>query len=158
MTNVLDAAYWTGRDYPGGIEALGRRVGRPHLSDELNPTRPPNLWLQTAVDMQLMSKDYRILYAMAQALGHFPPVPMPEQVDSAMPCHTQVGQLTQEFADVMSEVMEGLKDGRITDTELRRATRQWQELVQAGQVLMQQLTALNAALRAQAPTAQGGAA
>ncbi|MEJ1936539.1 phage regulatory CII family protein [Nostoc sp. NIES-2111] len=153
--SVLDAAYWTGRDYPGGIKALADRIGHPNLSDELNPNRAfAKLGLQTAVDMQLMSGDFRILYEMAAETGHFPPLPMPELSVGQAPCLMTLSRLAQEFALLVSQVSTDLGDDEVTDRELDGLKRHWSDLQRVGQTLMQQLAAKNAELRARSP---GGA-
>lgn len=153
--SVLDAAYWTGRDYPGGIKALADRIGHSNLSDELNPNRAAaKLGLQTAVDMQLMSGDFRILYAMATETGHFPPMPMPELGSDQAPCLMTLSRLAQEFALLVSQVSTDLGDNQITDRELDGLKRHWSDLQLVGQTLMQQLAAKNADYR----KSRGGAA
>lgn len=150
--NVLDAAYWTGRDYPGGIEALARRLHKPNLSDELNPNRPTaKLGLSTAVDMQVMSGDFRILYAMAAELRHFPPVPMPEALPGEAPCLAQLSKLAHEFSQLVGEVAKDLGDNQVTNAELAEVVHRWHALVACGQTLVQQMATMNAALRAMAP-------
>lgn len=150
--SVLDAAYRTGRDYPGGIEALAQRIGHPNLSDELNSNRRnAKLGLETAVDMQLFSNDYRILYEMAAALRHYPPVPLPEALPGDAPCLFTLSRLAEEFAKVVAEVAKDLTDGKVTNSELAAVRHKWGELVSTGQHLVGQLTDMNAALRALAP-------
>ena len=158
VVNVLDAAYYTGRDYAGGADALGQRVGRPNLSDELNPNRrSAKLGLQTAVDMQALSGDYRILYAMAAQLRHYPPLPMPEHAPGE-PCLQTLAAVAERFGVLMQELVTDLSDSKITDNELSTLRRRWGELVAEGQQLMQQLAAMNAALREKAPGQQTGGA
>ena len=145
--NVLDAAYLTGQDYPGGTEALAMRVGRPNLSDELNPGRPKaKLGLQTAVDMQVFSGDFRVLMAMAVTLRHYPPVPMPDEVDGqAGPCMRTLAKVAQDFSSLMGEVTKDLADGQVSDNELKRVERAWLKLMQTGQHLLRELGGMNAA-------------
>lgn len=150
--NVLDAAYWTGRDYPGGIEALARRIGHGNLSDELNPHRhSAKLGLATAVDMQAFSGDYRILHAMAAALRHYPPLPMPDAIQADTPCLATLSRLAHEFSSLVGEVSGDLADGKVTNNELTEVLRRWHALVSCGQTLVQQLAAMNAQLQALAP-------
>lgn len=150
--SLLDAAYWTGRDFPGGIKALADRVNHPNLSDELNPHRPgAKLGLQTALDMQLFSGDFRILYEMAAQCRHFPPLPMPDAVSAETPCLAQLSKLAFEFSSLIGEVTTDLGDNKVTNAELAEVLRRWHALVACGQVLVQQLAAMNAALRALAP-------
>lgn len=152
MTNVLDAAYVTGRDYPGGATALGHRLGRPFLRDELNPNRPPNLWLATAVDMMVASGDCRILYAMCAEVGHYPAVPMPEALlGGESPCLKQMSAVVQEASDVTQATVAALADGQVSDNERREVDRQCRELIAAVMGLMRAVEAKNAELQARAP-------
>lgn len=152
---VLDAAYWTGRNYPGGIEALAARLGRPNLSDELNPNRTnAKLGLATAVDMQVLADDFRILYAMAAECGHFPPLRRPAEAHGAHDqCMRAMSEVVKASADVVTSTVEALADEEVTDAELARFDREASELVLAVQLLRRQLAAKNAVLRARAPGA-----
>ncbi|QOR55220.1 MAG: hypothetical protein SHS37scaffold296_37 [Burkholderiales phage 68_11] len=149
--NALDAALVLARRYPGGAAALGARMGKSNLADELNPNLPRSkLGLEDAVTMQLLSGRFDILYAMALECRHFPPVPMPEQVDGDAPCLQTLAAMAREFGDVIAEVSKDLADNQVTDNELAAATQKWALLVAEGQRLMSQMTAMNAALRARA--------
>lgn len=152
MSAVLDAALNITRHYPGGASALGARMGKTNLADEVNPNLPRSkLGLCDAVTMQLLAGDYRVLYAMATELRHFPPVPMPSDVDGDMPCLATLAEVAREFAGLMGEVTADLADGKVTNRELAQALSQWQVLIARGQALMQQLAAMNAALQAMGP-------
>lgn len=153
MSAVLDAALNLTRHYPGGAAALGARLGKTNLADEVNPNLPRSkLGLEDAVAMQLLAGDYRVLYAMAVELRHFPPVPMPDAGASDSPCLSTLSRLAHEFGELVAEVGGDLADGKVTNTELARVERHAQQLVIYVQQLMQQMTAMNAALRALAPT------
>jgi hypothetical protein len=73
--NILDAAYHTVHDYPGGASALAPRLGKSHatLSHEVRP--PANsqakLGLRDAQRIMALTGDYRILQAQAAELGFF---------------------------------------------------------------------------------------
>lgn len=150
--SVLDAAYWTGRDFPGGMQALAARICHHNLADELNPNRPSaKLGLQTAVDMQVFARDFRILHAMASACGHYPPLPMPETLPGSSPCLAQLSKLAHEFSQLVGEVTKDLGDNQVTNTELADVVRCWHALVACGQGLVHQMAAMNAALQALAP-------
>lgn len=150
--DVLDAAYHTGRKYKGGIEALALRLGHPNLSDELNVNRPnAKLGLATAVDMMVMADDYGVLNAICAATGHFPPLRMPAEVQPAGACMETLARMAQEFADVVATVSATLADNKITDNELAASLKEWRELLAQGQLLMQQLSAMNALLKDGAP-------
>lgn len=152
MSAVLDAALNLTRHYPGGAAALGARMGKTNLADEVNPNLPRSkLGLDDAVTMQLLAGDYRVLYAMAAELRHYPPVPMPDAPSGAAPCLATLSTLAHEFGLLVAEVGKDLADGQVTNRELARVQSHWQELVVCGQQLMAQMTAMNTALRALAP-------
>lgn len=152
--NVVDAAYCVGRDYPGGAEALALRMGRPNLSDELNPRRTgAKLGIQDATTMQVLAGDFRVLTAMA-AECRFLCVPLPA-IDS--PAHgltaEHVAKLAKEFAELMSGAVEAFADGQITGTELQTLEREGGHLVASLQALLKHAVQLH---RACAPKERGG--
>jgi len=154
MSAVLDAALNLTRHYPGGAAALGARMGKTNLADEVNPNLPRSkLGLEDAVTMQLLAGDFRVLYAMATDLGHFPPVPMPDTGGADVPCLATVSKLAHEFGLLVGEVGKDLADGQVTNSELARVQKHWHALMMSGQQLMQQMTAMNAALQQLAPSA-----
>ena len=130
-------------------------MGKASLSDEVSPTRPTaKLGVVDATTMQKFARDYRVLYAMALELDHYPPIPMPDALESAArPCARMVRDMAQRFSDVVGELADSLEDGRVTNTELRDVQAAWGALVQAGQSVMAQLQAMNAALQELAPGA-----
>jgi hypothetical protein len=148
--NTMDAAFAVAHDYDGGAKALGERMGLRDLSDRVNPALAHRLLgLGQAVRMQLLAKDYRVLYAMALELRHYPPVPMPDDADGCQPCLQKMGEVCREVGALMEEVSRDLSDDKVTDNELAAATRQAGKLVAAVQGLMGQLAAMNAVLKAQ---------
>lgn len=150
--NVMDAALHLARSYPGGARALGDRMNKSNLADELNPNlHRSKLGLEDSVTMQLLAGRYDVLYAMALECRHFPPVPMPELVDTDSPCLKTLARMTHEFGLLISEVADDLADDEVNNNELGRVRKQWAALVMAGQQLIVQMTAKNAELQAQAP-------
>nr|WP_316642866.1 phage regulatory CII family protein [uncultured Roseateles sp.] len=145
--NVLDAAYWTGQKYPGGAEGLALRMGRPNLSDELNPNRKSaKLGLHDSVVMQVMARDYRILHAMAAELGHMA-VPLPDLAEGEAPGAAQVALVAQDFGKLMQEVAEDAADNQISDNELARLERRAGELIAHVQLMLKNFANLNAAAK-----------
>lgn len=150
--NVLDAALVLARRYPGGAAALGARMGKSNLSDELNPNLTRSkLGLEDAVTMQLMTGRCDILYAMALELRHYPPLPMADALDDEAPCWKTLASNVEEFGRFVFEVNNDLGDNKVTDAELAAANKAWSAVVSAGQRLIAQMAAMNAALRAHAP-------
>lgn len=123
-TNVLDAAFHTAHDFPGGVPALAQRMA-PMSPNVLNKKVDPNseshhLRLDESVKMQSITGDYRILHAMAFTLNHVA-IPLPhfedagdmELLDGFMDIIRELGELTKEFQSSWA-------DGRITLTELAK--------------------------------------
>lgn len=150
--NTMDAAFNVAHEYPGGAKQLGARIGLTDLSDRVNPNLGHRLLgLEHAVRMQLISGDYRVLYAMALELRHYPPVPMPDLVPGEEPCLQTLAELVREVGDLITEVSKDLADGKVKNHELAAVKQKWGELVSTGQHLIAQMTAMNEALRALAP-------
>lgn len=146
--NVLDAAYHTVHDYPGGAEALAVRLGNKRGTSLSHEVRPPvgstaKLGLITAVEIMELSSDYRILNAICARLNCAPPVPLPslEMCDGTATRH--VASVAKEFGELMADVARDASDGVITDNELARIGKSFGELVAAGQQLLALLTQIN---------------
>lgn len=150
VMSLADAAFNTAHDYPhGGADALGRRMGKSNLSAEVNPNvSGAKLGLLDARKMQTLTGDFRILTAMADECGFYPPIPKLLLADGQeAPCMKTLGELLKECADVVATVSADLADEEVSDNDLARAQREWSELVACGQKLMGQLAAMNAALK-----------
>jgi hypothetical protein len=152
MGALTDAALAITRHYPGGAAALGARMGKTNLADEVNPNLPRSkLGADDMVMMEILANDYRCLYAHALECRHFPPVPMPDVVDGEAPCMQTLARMTREFGALIAEVSQDLADGKVTTRELAEVRRQWAAMVSAGQAMVGQMAAMNAALMAMAP-------
>jgi hypothetical protein len=127
--SVRDAAYHTVHDYPGGSAALAPRMGKTPstLCHEVAPRQMPGstakLGLLDAVALMEMTGDHRIMHAVAQRLGGMF-VPLASVDDEARDA-SHLADLAREFAHVVEAVASSLADGRITDNELGRVTREW---------------------------------
>jgi hypothetical protein len=150
--SVADAAYNVVHGYPGGAAALQVRMGKTNLSAEVNPNNPgAKLGLEDAVTVQVMAKDFRILYAMAVECGHFPPMPLPESLPGAdQPCIRTASEVVKEAADVLHTTVESLADNDVSDNDLARFDKEWSELIVKGQALRQQMAYMNARLKVRA--------
>lgn len=70
--DVFEATYRVAHDFPGGAVKLAEKLGENPgtFLNRVNPeTETHKLYLATAVQMQALSGDHRILYAMAGTLG-----------------------------------------------------------------------------------------
>lgn len=146
--NLLDAAYHTVHDYPGGPDALAQRLGK-HATTLRHEVRPPagstaKLGLQTARTIMEFSGDHRILHALATEMGQFC-IPLPALPEGNEGSADELSRLAREFSDVVGAVATAMADGRVTDNELRMLERQSGELVAAVQRMLRHFSQLNAA-------------
>ena len=140
--NVLDAAYHTAHDYPGGVPALSARMGvsRNVLQNKLNPAvEYHKLTLEEAMRLQVMTSDPRILHAMAAEMGYvciqmpdFEGVSDMSLLDSFMSVMKELGEFSAEFR-------KDWEDGEIRPQELERLRKEFYEMQQAGLELMQRI-------------------
>lgn len=132
--DVLDAAYKTGQDHPGGVAALAERMGinAGTLQHKLNTNNSTHhLTLREAVQMQVAAGDVSILRAMAQQLGYVVVRAMPDQaggnpVEAFMHFQSSVAEVTRAAADVLRP------GGRPSRNGVRRLEREVQELMASG--------------------------
>jgi hypothetical protein len=130
---LLDAAYHTVHDYPGGAPSLAPRMGKsPHtLNHEVTGNGSAKLGLVDAAKVCQLTGDYRILYTFAEACGHVC-IPLPGGSESdAGAVLEQLAKASGEFADLCYEVCSSAADGRISDNELERISRERLELMGA---------------------------
>lgn len=153
--NVLDAAYHTVHDYPGGAEALAVRLGNKRGTSLSHEVRPPagstaKLGLMTAVEIMELSGDLRILNAICGRLNCAPPVPLPAGDHEDGCAAALAAEVARDFAELMGEVARDVADSVITDNELQRLERRFGELVAAGQRMLAHFGQINATAK---PTA-----
>lgn len=146
--NVLDAAYHTVHDYPGGAEALAVRLGNKRGTSLSHEVRPPagstaKLGLLTAVEIMELSGDLRVLNAICARLNCAPPVPLPVAGEEEGCAAALAAEVARDFAELMGEVARDVADSVITDNELRRLERCFGELVAAGQRMLGHFQRLN---------------
>lgn len=129
--DVLDAAYKTAQDYPGGVAALAVRMGvnAGTLQHKLNPNNTTHmLSLREAVQLQMVSGDVAILRAMAHQLGYVVERSIPDQaagnpVEAFMHFQTSVADVTRAAADVLRPGVRPSRNG------VRRLEREVQGLM-----------------------------
>lgn len=139
--NVLDAAYITAHEYPGGVPALSARMGvsRNVLQNKLNPAvEYHKLTLDEAMRLQTMTGDHRILHAMADELGYVC-VKLPISDASDMELLDSFMTVLRELGEFSSEFQQDWSDGRIDGKELARLKQQFYEMQQAGVELMRRI-------------------
>ncbi|WP_180043695.1 MULTISPECIES: phage regulatory CII family protein [unclassified Acinetobacter] len=119
--NIIDAAYHTVHDYPGGATALAPRLGIKSpavLNSKVNPnTDTHHLSLLEATKMMAITNDYRILQSMNAHLGKvaidLPQIP--ECRDTALT--DLVLSFGMQGGDVYTLFKTMMADGRITRGE-----------------------------------------
>lgn len=120
--NILDIAYNTVHDYPGGATALAPRIGiKSHavLNSKVNPnTETHHLTLMEAVKIMQITGDYRILHAINTQLGKvsidLPDIPESQRDVSLM---EQMLEISIKKGDVSKAFKEMMADGRVTRGE-----------------------------------------
>ena len=144
---LLDAAYHTVHDYPGGAPSLAPRMGKsPHtLNHEVTGNGSAKLGLVDAAKVCQLTGDYRILYTFAEACGHVC-IPLPAGSESDVGAVLeQLAQASREFSELCAEVCSSAADGSISDNELDRISRERLELMGALARLGEAVLSLNQA-------------
>lgn len=139
--NVLDAAYSTAHDYPGGTPSLAPRMGisaailrgKVNLADAGH-----HLTLAEAMRMQAITNDHRILHVMAEELGYVC-IRLPESGASDMELLDSFMSVLKELGDFSNEFQKDWADGRIKQDEIVRLRREFYELQAAGAELMKRI-------------------
>ena len=119
--NIIDAAYHTVHDYPGGATALAPRLGIKSpavLNSKVNPnTDTHHITLVEAIKIMAITNDYRILQSMNAHLGKvaidLPQIP--ECRDTALT--DLVLSFGMQGGDVYTLFKTMMADGRITRGE-----------------------------------------
>lgn len=142
--NVLDSAYHTVHDYPGGATALAPRVGmKSHhvLNSKVNPNVPTHhLTLVEANKIMAITGDYRILQSMCNELGKIaidlPDLPECQRDTSLMETMLNIaikkGSISSTFKQMMS-------DGRITPGEAKDMSKIVHEMIELLMTLESQI-------------------
>ncbi|MCO7469488.1 phage regulatory CII family protein [Stenotrophomonas maltophilia] len=139
--NVLDAAYDTVHEYPGGAGPLAERLTRLNkdgervpmseavLNSKVNPnTTSHHLTLAEADRLMGLTGDYRILHALAATHGFMAqPVQAPEAgsiISAMLAAAAAKGDLAETIAQAMV-------DNRITGNESDRVSRDVMRVIAA---------------------------
>lgn len=137
--NVLDAAYITVRDYPGGAPALAPRMGKnpTTLSHEVNPpaTSSAKFGLVDAVTAIKMSDNWAIVNAIMAEIGGIA-FRLPQAAEPDSETGKRMALVAKDFALLMAEVAASTADGVIKPNEYKRMVKAWTELVDEGQRML----------------------
>jgi len=133
MSSVLDAAYLTAHEYPGGVPALAARMKvKSHavLSHKLNPNNQENhLTVADLMTIMTMTGDHRALHAACLELGYMA-LPLPTQTGDDATAEA-LTDTCKEFADYLQSVTGALADNKVTTIELRKVRKELGEMVAA---------------------------
>lgn len=146
-----DAVYATVHDYRDpltgqrGAAALAPLMGMSPgtVSNKANPTMPDHkLGLYESITLQVISKDYRLLYSYARTLGHcawpLPPVSAQgdvELLDAYAEMHAKAGTVART-------IRAALADRRITEAEVNAIREAFDAQVRAGLALLSRFDGL----------------
>lgn len=146
--NLLDAAYNTVHDYPGGSQSLAPRMGKSatSLSHEVTCTGTAKLGLLDAAKITMLTGDLRILQAFAANQGQML-VPLPHLEAMSDDSMLRLADAAREFGEMCTAVASTLADGVITDNELERIDRESGELIASVHALRESLAARNRAAK-----------
>ncbi len=131
-SNVIDAAYMTAHEYPGGATALAVRLGvnAAVLSNRLNPNNNDHhLYVRDLMAIMTISGDHRALHAACLELG-YTAMPLPDS-SSKQTTSEALTSTCKEFSDYLQSVSGALADNKVTAIELRCVRQHLGEMVAA---------------------------
>jgi len=138
--NIIDAAYQTVHDYPGGSESLAPRIGMSPavLRNKVNPNNDTHhLTVREANTIMAFTKDYRMLHALSAEHGF-----VLQKAEDASAEGTVFQLLLRANAaegDLDKELNDALADGRLTQNELKRVLAKNMAQASAQMALMRKL-------------------
>lgn len=146
MIAELDVAvYNTVHDFEGGPKALANYLSvRPGtLSNKADPACDTHhLNINEALAIMLVSKDFRVLHALAFETNHAVIELTDLSGTSDMALLDAYTNMNRELGDVACAISEGLDDQRLTPAEYKRIHREMYEAFNAQIELLRRLEAL----------------
>lgn len=155
--NTLDAALQLAIAYPGGLAAMALRLGKPEstLRKELTGVdgyKLGALTLETMTMLAVSVNQHNALVAASVSASNFGhmllPLPDLDRFADGADVMLDLAATAKEFADLCHEVSKDIKDGRITDNELKRVDRETGELIVSLHRMRERLAHMNAAQKA----------
>ncbi|ANN78923.1 hypothetical protein CAL26_09180 [Bordetella genomosp. 9] len=120
--NILDAAYATVHDYPGGSESLGPRVNvsAAVLRNKVNPNNDTHhLTVAEAQRIVGVTGDMRMIEAWAREHGRVVvKVPGADECVSDMDVLTEVVSMNVQVGHYMQAIHAALADGKVDKAEI----------------------------------------
>lgn len=138
--DVMDAAYDTVHDYPGGSESLAPRadMNARVLRAKVDPKCDTHhLSLNEARRIMARSGDHRMLFAMNDELGYLPPIPqVPFEGVSDLALLETYTKLMARLGEFSSEFHAVIATGRVTRPGVRGLTRDLRAFQAAAEELL----------------------
>lgn len=127
-----------------GAVALAPQVGMlpATLSNKANPLQEHQLTLRESIPLQLVARNFNILNAYAQALGHVA-YQLPESPHvSDMELLNQYAEMHAAMGVMAKAVRDSLADGNVTNDEVHQIRDAFDDTARAGLGLLVRLEAL----------------
>lgn len=146
--NRLDANHCLARAYPGGIDAVALRLGKPPdtVRKELTGVKGYKFGIDTEEHLMQICQAAGMhdallpLTAAAVNMGALL-IPLPRD-DASGTTYKCLAEAAHEFGGFMSSAADAIADGKVTANELRNVEREFSELVAKGQSCVAQMAAL----------------
>lgn len=150
--NNRDALALMVKHFPGGLEVVALRVGKPAetLRKEIGGNAGFKLGLDTAVlisDLCIDAKSehcYAFVNSVSGPAGRFIELPVREMVEK-QDLRQDAAVMLKEGTDVLSELTVALADEQISDNELTRIEREVADAVESLQAVLRGAQARNKA-------------
>lgn len=137
--DVFEAAYRVAHDFEGGATGLAQKLGRNAgtFLNKVNPAMDSHLLgLGETIEMQVVAKDYRILYAYAATLSHIC-IPAGDYTgDSDLGLLEAFAAMVAEQGDFARKLNVFMSGRSITQREFCELRREMFECFQAGLELL----------------------
>ena len=132
--DVFQAAYRVAHDYEGGAVKLAEKMGQNPgtFLNRVNPeTETHHLYVSTAVQMQVISGDHRILYAMGETLGEccFKVPDLKNVSDAAL--IELICKIGDEGGDFYKVINSGISEARFTRAAMEKIRTEGLEFIAA---------------------------
>lgn len=146
--NVIDAAYMTVREHPGGANALaprfitraGNGMHWAILNNKVDPNKDSHhLTLAEADKLMAFTDDYRILHALAANHGFVCVKAAADAAPSDLAILELVAAVWAKSGDVGKAVSDTLADGRVEAHEIERVKEAMYRVQQAMQQMVMRL-------------------
>lgn len=150
--NELDAIRLIVANFPGGLEVVALRIGKPAetLRKEIAGAQTFKLGVVHASQISTMAIDaqsphcYAFVNVIAGDAGRFIELPVRDMADKH-DLRADTAGLLKEASDALGVITEALADEQISDNELKRIERETTEVVEKAQAVLRDARERNAA-------------